>query len=117
MTNGDQDNDGHEPTIVDAPDHHRYEIHVDGQRAGFAAYIDADNQRIFHHTEIDDQHSGQGLAAKLISAALSRTQADGKRIVPVCSYVAAYVEKHHDFDDTLDPVTSAALEIVGAEND
>ncbi|WP_186627787.1 GNAT family N-acetyltransferase [Rhodococcus sp. BP22] len=116
MTNGDQNNAGHGSTVVDAPDHHRYEIHVDGQRAGFAAYIDADNQRIFHHTVIDDEHSGQGLAGELVAAALSRTRDAGKRIVPVCSYVARFVEKHHDFDDVVDPVTPAALEIAQAEN-
>ncbi|ORI24021.1 GNAT family N-acetyltransferase [Rhodococcus sp. 1168] len=116
MTNGDQNNDGHGSTVVDAPDHNRYEIHVDGQRAGFAAYIDADNQRIFHHTVVDDQYSGRGLAGELVTAALSRTRDAGKRIVPVCSYVAKFVEKHHEFDDVVDPVTPAALEIAGAEN-
>lgn len=116
MTNGDHNNDGHGTTVVDAPDHHRYEIHVDGQRAGFAAYIDADNQRIFHHTVIEDQYSGRGLAGELVSAALSRTRDAGKRIVPVCSYVDAYVKKHHDFDDALDSVTPAVIDIVRAES-
>ncbi|MGV0635941.1 GNAT family N-acetyltransferase [Mycolicibacillus trivialis] len=67
----------------------RYEIHVDGERAGLADYVDTGGQRIFHHTTVDDRFSGQGLAGKLIAAALDETRAAGKRVVPICSFVAS----------------------------
>jgi uncharacterized protein len=106
-----------EPTVINAADrkHKRYEISVDGVRAGLAAYVDTDTQRIFYHTEIDDKFSGRGLANKLIAAALADTRATGKRIVAICPFVAAYTDKRDDFDDILDPVTPQAHAVVRTE--
>ncbi|MGH3561719.1 MAG: GNAT family N-acetyltransferase [Mycobacterium sp.] len=90
---------------------------VDGVRAGLAAYVDTDTQRIFYDTEIDDELRGRGLATKLIAAALADTRAAGKRIVPMCSFVAAYVDRHDDYSDVVDPVTPQAHAVVRAERD
>ncbi|ODR10644.1 GNAT family N-acetyltransferase [Mycolicibacillus koreensis] len=101
-----------EPTITHVDQHHRYEIAVDGTRAGLSAYVDNDTQRIFYHTEVGEDFAGQGLASKLTGAALADTQAAGKRIVAICSLVAGYVDKHHEFDDIVDPVTPEAQRLV-----
>ncbi|OBJ73825.1 GNAT family N-acetyltransferase [Mycobacterium sp. 1274756.6] len=93
----------------------RFEIHVDGQRAGRADYVDTDGQRIFHHTKVDDEFAGQGLAGKLIAAALQKTRAAGKRVVPVCSFVASYLDKHDEYRDIVDPVTEQARAAVEAD--
>ncbi|WP_029106389.1 GNAT family N-acetyltransferase [Mycobacterium sp. URHD0025] len=98
------------------PEARHYEITVDGEHAGLAAYADSGDQRIFYHTEIDDAFGGRGLAGELVDAALTDARAAGKRIVAVCPYVAKYVQKHHDFDDILDPVTPEALAVVEAAN-
>ncbi|WP_067826559.1 GNAT family N-acetyltransferase [Nocardia inohanensis] len=92
----------------------RYEITVDGTLAGQTDYVDSGAQRIFFHTEIDDGFAGQGLASKLIRAALDDTRAQGKRIVPVCPFVKAFVEKNHEFDDILDKVTPESIATVEA---
>lgn len=90
-----------EPTITHGD--RQYEISVDGVRAGLAAYVDRDAQRVFHHTEINPEFGGRGLGTTLIAAALSDTRAAGKRIVPSCSFVAAYVDKHDEYRDIVDP--------------
>lgn len=90
-----------EPTITHTDQ--QYEISVDGTRAGVAAYVDRGDQRVFHHTEIGSEFGGRGLATKLIAAALEDTRAAGKRIVPTCSFVAAYVDKHDEYRDLVDP--------------
>ncbi|MFV8048060.1 GNAT family N-acetyltransferase [Mycobacterium sp. 48b] len=100
--------------VRNIPEASEYEITVDGKHAGLAAYVDSGDQRIFHHTEIDDEFGGQGLAGELVSAALTDARAAGKRIVAVCPYVAKYVQKHHDFDDALDAVTPEVLAAVEA---
>ncbi|KUJ68526.1 GNAT family acetyltransferase [Streptomyces albus subsp. albus] len=84
---------------------HRYEILVDGQRAGLTAYRDRDDRRVFFHTEIDDAYAGQGLASILVGQALTDVRASGMRIVPVCPYVAKFLNKHGEFADITDPVT------------
>ncbi|MFD5419101.1 GNAT family N-acetyltransferase [Streptomyces sp. NPDC127069] len=94
---------------------HRYEILVDEQRAGLTAYRDRDDQRVFFHTEIDDAHAGQGLAAILVEQALTDVRASGKRIVPVCPYVAKFLTRHQEFADITDPVTPEALTWLDAQ--
>lgn len=92
-----------EPTVTHG--HRQYEITVDGVHAGLAAYTDRGDQRIFHHTEIDAAFGGRRLGTKLIAAALADTRAAGKRIVPTCSFVAAYIDKHDEYRDIVDPVS------------
>jgi predicted GNAT family acetyltransferase len=75
------------------------------RRPGLTTFVDHDNQRIFHHTEVDDSHEGRGLATILVSEALQATRAAGQRIVAVCALVASYLDKHRDLDDIVDPVT------------
>ncbi|MEU9040678.1 MULTISPECIES: GNAT family N-acetyltransferase [unclassified Kitasatospora] len=93
-------------TVVErADERHRYEILVDGKLAGFTEYRDHEEQRVFFHTEIDDAFAGQGLASRLVQEALSDVRAAGKRIVPICPYVAKFLTKHDEFTDITDPVT------------
>lgn len=102
----------HAPAVSLAPEHQRYEIAVDGGLAGFTAYVDHGEQRIFYHTEIGDEFSGRGLAGTLVARALADTRTAGRRIVPVCPYVARWVKEHHDVDDVVDPITPAAVAAV-----
>lgn len=90
-----------EPTITHA--NRRYEISIDGVRVGLAAYVDNGERRVFHHTEIDPEFGGRGLGTTLIAAALADTRAAGKRIVPTCSFVAAYAAKHAEYRELVDP--------------
>lgn len=93
------------PVVRRVEDKHRYEILVDGVLAGFTEYLDRDEQRVFYHTEIGDAFAGQGLASRLVRQALTDVRDAGKRVVPVCPYVAGFLEKHDGFADITDPVT------------
>ncbi|MFB0630424.1 GNAT family N-acetyltransferase [Streptomyces sp. AB3(2024)] len=97
------------PVVRHVDERHRYEILVDGHRAGLTAYRDRDDRRVFFHTEIDDAHAGQGLASTLVERALTDVRASGMRIVPVCPYVAKFVTGHQEFADITDPVTPEVL--------
>ncbi|GLU49014.1 GNAT family N-acetyltransferase [Nocardiopsis ansamitocini] len=97
-------------TIVERADaDSRYDILVDGRRAGLAAYRDLGVQRVFFHTEIDEDFAGQGLAPQLVRQALVDVRASGMRIVPVCPYVAKFLKRHDEFADITDPVTPDVL--------
>lgn len=99
-------------TVTDASERNRFEIHHGQDLAGFAEYRDHGRQRIFYHTEIDEQYSGKGLGSKLIRGALTDTVAAGMRIVAVCSFVAKFLESHDDFADSVDEVTPEILELL-----
>lgn len=83
-----------------------FTITVDGQTAGIAAFADRGNRRVFVHTEVGDAFQGRGLATILVNEAVKSTKADGLRVVAVCPMVAAFLDKHKEFDDIVDPVTN-----------
>ncbi|WP_225823512.1 GNAT family N-acetyltransferase [Streptomyces naphthomycinicus] len=97
------------PVVERVDAKNRYEISVDGKRAGLTAYRDRDAQRVFYHTEIDDAFAGQGLASVLVQEALTDVRNSGKRIVPVCPYVAKFLKRHDEFADLVDTVTPEVL--------
>ncbi|MGW1886016.1 GNAT family N-acetyltransferase [Streptomyces sp. NPDC001970] len=94
---------------------HRYEILVDGKRAGLSAYRDRGVQRVFYHTVVDDAFAGQGLASQLVHHALTDVRDSGRRIVPACPYVAKYLKKHDEYADITDPVTPDVLQWLETE--
>ncbi|MGA9871543.1 MAG: GNAT family N-acetyltransferase [Rhodococcus sp. (in: high G+C Gram-positive bacteria)] len=72
---------------------------VDGERAGRADFIDAakgKNERIFFHTEVDEQFGGRGLAGLLVREALADSIRENLVVVPVCPLFASHLEKHGD---------------------
>lgn len=95
----------------------RYEITVDGESAGFARFIDDGDRRVFFHTEIGDEYGGRGLAKKLVQQALESSRSDGKRIVPVCPFVAKFVSNSDEFADLVDKPTPATLALVPKSSD
>ncbi|MFE6148533.1 GNAT family N-acetyltransferase [Streptomyces sp. NPDC057889] len=103
------------PVVRRVDARHRYEILVGENRAGLTAYRDRDDQRVFFHTEIDDAHAGQGLAAILVEQALTDVRASGMRIVPVCPYVAKFLTRHQEFANITDPVTPEVLTWLDAQ--
>lgn len=98
-----RDKTGAETSVAKEPD--RFTISVEGQPAGFTQFVQRDGQRVFFHTEVNDQFEGRGLATILVGEALAATKQPGIRIVPVCKLVAAYCAKHPEFDDVVDPPT------------
>ncbi|GAA3456857.1 GNAT family N-acetyltransferase [Dactylosporangium matsuzakiense] len=80
--------------VIDNPDRHRFEIRVDGELAGGAYYTATDDEIVFTHTEVEPQFEGQGVGSKLANGALTLANDAGKRIVPQCPFIAAYLKKH-----------------------
>jgi predicted GNAT family acetyltransferase len=98
------DKTGAPATVTQDPD--RFSISVEGQKVGFTEFIDHDGQRVFTHTEVADEFGERGLATILVDEALQTTREAGLRIVAVCPMVAGFVEKHHEFDNVVDPAST-----------
>ena len=88
-----------EPRVVRDHDARQYEVFKGDQRAGLARYRDEPGVRVFTHTEVDPAFKGGGLAGRLARKALDDARAEGLKVVPRCSYIAAYIEKHEEYAD------------------
>lgn len=87
--------------VTDVPNRGRFEITVDGQPAGFAAYRRENGVVTFTHTEVDDAFEGQGLGSLLVGEALDVVRAAGSPVRVECPFVRAYVERHPEYQDLL----------------
>ena len=79
---------------------HRYEAHVDGELAGFAAFTMQGDQIIFTHTEVDDRFEGQGVGSRLARHALDDVRSRGSlQVVPRCPFIRSWIDKHPEYAD------------------
>jgi predicted GNAT family acetyltransferase len=104
-----------DPVVERVDAKQRYEILLGSERVGLTAYRDRGEQRVFYHTKVEDAFAGRGLASVLVQQALTDVRRAGKRIVPVCPYVAKFLKKHDEFSDITDPVTPEILTWLDAE--
>ena len=95
--------------VTDNPERERYEIHVDGELAGFAEYRGRKETRSFTHTEIDERFEGQGLGGILVKEALDHVRANGMQVIPICPFVKAYLGRHPEYVDLVDERLRAAF--------
>lgn len=82
-----------------AHDAGRYEIRVAGELAGFAAYERRDGLVELTHTVVDPTFEGRGLGSRLIVAALEDVRTSGLSVLPTCSFVARFLERHPEYSD------------------
>jgi len=98
-----------EPNVVHNTDLRRYEIWIGDEKVGHADYSVRPGEIHFVHTEVDPAHQGKNLAAILMRETLDDVRAKGKdKVVPVCSYVVRYMERHPETQDLLlNPIEDA----------
>lgn len=63
--------------------------------------VDADTLD-FSSTYVEPGRRGRGLAAEVVRAALDHARREGKRVIPSCSYVRAYLLRHPEYADLAD---------------
>ncbi|MDC7789419.1 GNAT family N-acetyltransferase [Rhodoplanes sp. TEM] len=85
-------------TVRDNPARSRFEL-GDGDALAVTHYRIADGAMVFTHTEVPSRLRGRGIASRLIAGALAAARERGLRVVPLCSFVAAYVSRHPEAAD------------------
>lgn len=78
----------------------RFEAMVGGRLAE-CAYRRQGDVLLLTHTEVPPAAQGRGVAAALVKATLDWARAEGLRVRPLCSYVAAYMRRHPETQDLL----------------
>lgn len=80
------------------PSAHRFTTEVDGRRAQLD-YALTGRVMTITHTRVPPEIGGRGIAAELMSAALSAARSEGWTVTAACSYAAAYMAKHPEESD------------------
>ena len=79
---------------------HRFEMGA-GDDAAVAYYSLAPGEITLTHTEVPAALRGQGIASRLMRGVLETARAQGLKVVPHCSFVAAFMGRHPEFNDLL----------------
>ncbi|RKT56231.1 GNAT family N-acetyltransferase [Saccharothrix australiensis] len=87
-------------TVSDNAEASRFEVFLDGERAGFAEYALEPGRITFTHTEVAVE--GKGLASALVEQALADVRERGLVVVPRCPFVRGYLEKHPELAEVAD---------------
>lgn len=81
-------------------DKRRFEAEVGEHTAMMYRYY-SDDSLVITHTRVPDELAGQGLAGHMTRTVLDGARERGLSVVPICPYVAAYIERHPEYQDLL----------------
>jgi predicted GNAT family acetyltransferase/glutaredoxin len=87
-----------EAEVVNVPEAHRYELLLDGERIGELAYRRRNDRIAFTHTNVNPAYEGRGFGSRLAEAALDDARRQGLVVVPLCPFIAWYIEQHPEHE-------------------
>jgi predicted GNAT family acetyltransferase/glutaredoxin len=90
-----------EAEVVHTPEGSRYELWLGGRLVGLAAYRRRDGRIALTHTEVDEACEGRGFGSRLAAAALDDARRDGLEVLPLCPFIAYYIEQHPEYEQLL----------------
>lgn len=87
--------------IAHDPAARRFAVQVEGHQAELL-YRRDDRRLTIDHTGVPQAIGGRGIAGELVKAVLEYARSEGLRVLPACSYAAAYVRRHPEYADLVD---------------
>ena len=77
---------------------HRYELPVDGEVV-FADYRRQPGRLVITYVEAPPALRGTGAAGRLMQQVLEQARADQVKVLPLCGYARAWMQRHPEFKD------------------
>lgn len=88
------------PEVTHNESSRRFEAKVDGLLCRCDYRMHGDTMMLVH-TEVPPQLEGRGIASLLVRAAFDHARRNGWDVLPVCSYVRAWVRRHPEVEPLL----------------
>jgi predicted GNAT family acetyltransferase/glutaredoxin len=88
--------------VVSVPEASRYELWLDGRLIGLLLYRRRVGRIVLTHTEVVRALEGRGFGSRLAAAALDDARREGLTVVPLCSFIARYVERHPEYEQLVE---------------
>nr|WP_277602172.1 GNAT family N-acetyltransferase [Georgenia faecalis] len=88
-----------DPQISDNTEAGRFEASVDGDVVGQLTYRRNPDVLVLTHTVVEPAAEGKGVGSALARAALDAARSEGLPVMPVCTFVEAWIERHPDYAD------------------
>jgi predicted GNAT family acetyltransferase len=78
----------------------RFELEENGHTA-FADFVHQDGKLVIPHVEAPAELQGTGAAGRLMEGVVAHAREQGVKIVPTCSYAAAWLKRHPQHGDVV----------------
>lgn len=69
------------------------------ENEGYLLYKEEGDILDLYSTYVPDAFRGEGIAGKLVEAALDHARSNGYQVRPTCPYVATYIERNQEHQD------------------
>lgn len=89
--------------VVHHPEAGRSDLRLGDRVVGHATYERRGDTLVVFHTEVDRACEGRGFGGKLVGELLGHAASEGLRVVPLCSFVRAYIRRHPEHESLLLP--------------
>ena len=86
--------------VKHVPERQRFEVDL-GDAVAVLEYIPRGERLVFTHTGVPPAYEGRGIASALVKAGLNYAREQGYKVIPLCSFVAAYFKRHPEYMDLL----------------
>lgn len=87
--------------LIKNEEKNRFEIEVNGYFA-FIDYKETSTQIALTHTEADEALSGTGAAKAVVEKTLEFIKESGKKLLPFCPFVFAYIKRNPEWKAIVD---------------
>ena len=87
-------------SLIENTEAKQYEFHI-GDQLAFIQYIKVKDKIYLTHTEVPKALGGQGIASGLVKAVLNKVEEEGRKLYPLCPFVAAYLKRHPEWQRLL----------------
>jgi uncharacterized protein len=82
--------------VIHNPDENRFETLVDGYLSKLD-YIQDGKNFVITHVGVHPELRGQGVAGRVVQVSLEYARENSLRVIPMCSYAAAYIRRHPEY--------------------
>jgi predicted GNAT family acetyltransferase len=78
-----------------------FEVWIDGHLSKLD-YLQEEKNFVITHVGVFPEHRGQGVAGKIVEAGLQYARENQLRVIPMCSYAAAYIRRNPQHRELLE---------------
>lgn len=86
--------------VIDNKEKNRFETTVEGQKA-IIEYSVKPGILSLNHTEVAKELGGKGVASEMVEQVLLQIEQRGLKVIPVCSFIEKYIDKHPEWKSIL----------------
>lgn len=84
--------------VIHDKENNRFVININGLES-FVEYSLYENVMDLYHTYTPPQLRGKGLAEKVVRAAIEYAKKNKLKVIPSCSYVAVFMQRHPEYSE------------------